>query len=89
MEGMIAMNKEVRNVVKSLRGFANPKSSFNVVYGKHLKVRWNMPNDIGDQVKVLICVGKTPSDHRWRRNLRQSLRRTFRERNISEDVGSI
>ena len=38
----IVMNKEVKGVVKSIREYSNPPSSFHVEVGSHIKVSWDM-----------------------------------------------
>ena len=80
------MHKEVRDAVKGLREYADPKSSFEVSYGNHVKVSWDMTNDDGERVTVQYFMGLTPSDWRWRLNHRQSLRKVFRENNITCEV---
>ena len=80
------MNKEVKDTVKGLRAYANPKSSFNVQKGKHIKISWDMNNDDGEPVNVLYVMSGSPSDYRWRLQHQQSLRRVFRENNITCEV---
>jgi hypothetical protein len=80
------MRKEVKTVLKGLQEYADPKSSFKVQKGNHLKVSWDMTNDNGEQVNVLYVMGCTPSDGRWKFNHRQSLRKVFRENNITCEV---
>ena len=80
------MHKDVRDAVKGLRQYADPKSSFDVSWGKHLKVSWDMTNNDGEQVNVLYVMSGSPSDGRWKSNHRQSLRKVFRENNISKEV---
>jgi len=80
------MHKDVRDTVKGLQRYADPKSSFDVSKGKHLKITWDMTNDDGEPVRVLCVMGVSPSDARWMLNHRQSLRRVFRENNITCDV---
>ena len=80
------MHREVKDTVKGLREYADPKSSFNVEHGKHLKISWDMINDDGERVNVLYVMGCTPSDYRWKLQHQQSLRKVFRENNISCEV---
>ena len=80
------MHKDVRDTVNGLQRYADPKSSFSVSQGKHIKVSWEMTNDDGERVNVLYVMSVTPSDARWILNHRQSLRRMFRENNITCDV---
>ena len=83
------MHKEEKDTVKGLREYADPKSSFNVEHGKHLKVTWDMTNDDGEPVSVLCIMAKSPSDWRWKHNHQRNLKRTFRELNISTEVTHI
>jgi hypothetical protein len=80
------MHKDVRDTVKGLKRYADPQSSFDVSTGKHIKVSWEMTNDDGEPVNVLLVMSVSPSDARWMLNHRQSLRRMFRENNITCDV---
>ena len=80
------LHKDVKDAVKGLRVYADPKSSFKVQKGNHLKISWDMTNDEGEQVNVLYVMGCTPSDARWKLQHQQSLRRVFRENNISCQV---
>ena len=83
------MHREVRDTVKGLREYADPKPSFKIEYGKHLKITWDMTNDDGESVTVQYFMGLTPSDYRWRQNHQKSLRKVFRQNNISTEVISI
>ena len=80
------MHKEVKDTVKGLRAYANPKSSFNVQKGKHIKISWEMTSDNGEPVNVLYVMSGSPSDARWKMQHRQSLRKVFRENNITCEV---
>jgi hypothetical protein len=46
------MRKDIKEVLRLLRQYADPPSSFSMVHRKHLRVSWNMTNDDGEKVTV-------------------------------------
>ena len=83
------MCKEVKNVLKGLRQYADPPSSFDIRCRKHFRVSWDMTNDDGEKVTVRTTIGSSPNGAFWMKNHKRQLKRTFRELNISTEVTHI
>ena len=83
------MRKDVKEVLRVLRQYADPPSSFSMVHRKHLRVSWNMTNDDGEKVTVSTTIANSPSDRNWRKHHTQQLKRRFTELNISKEVTHI
>ena len=83
------MSKEVNRVLRGLRQYADPPSSFNVHQNKHIKVKWEMLNDNGKRVTVTTVMGWTPRDCNWMKSHKKQLQHTFRELHISTEVNHI
>jgi hypothetical protein len=83
------MSKEVKSVLRGLRRYADPPSSFEIRCKKHFRVSWEMLDDDGMKVTVRTTIGWSPSDPYWRNSHKQQLRRRFNELNISTEVTHI
>ena len=83
------MHKEVKDVLKGLREYADPPSSFTMVQNNHLKLSWEMKNDNGEKVLVRSCLSVTPSDTNWMYSHKRSLRIEFNRLNITTDIDHI
>jgi len=81
--------KEIRTVLRGLRKFADPPSSFEKVQNKHIRVKLNMKNDSGETVTVRATIGSSSSDPSWFKNHKKQMERQFKEMNISEDIDYI
>ena len=76
--------KEVNQLIKKWKEYANPKSSFDLnVTKKHIKVEWFMKNENGEDIKIKRTLPKTPSDYRWVKTANADLKRLFREKRIN------
>ena len=78
--------KEIRTVLRGLRKFADPPSSFEMVQSRHIRVKWDMKNDSGETVTVRTIIGLSPSDPSWFKSHKKQMERKFKEMNISEDI---
>ena len=83
------MNKEVKIILRGLRQYADPPSSFTMVENNHIRVRWDMTNDNGDRVTVKDTLAGSASDVNWIHSHRRQLQRKFKELNISTEVNHI
>ena len=81
--------KEIRTVLRGLRKFADPPSSFEMVQNKHIRVKWDMKNDSGETVTLRATIGWSPSDPSWFKSHKKQMERKFKEMNISEDINYI
>ena len=86
------MRKDVRTVLKGLRNLADPPSSFEIVWSKHIKVKWDMNNDLGKRVTLKTTLGATPSSAHWFKEHKRVIHKNFRnsiypkESTMSEDL---
>jgi hypothetical protein len=83
------MRKEVKDVLRGLRQYADPPSSFSMVQNNHIRVRWDMTNDDGERVTVKDTISVTATDKNWIHSHRRQLQRKFKELNISTVVTHI
>ena len=83
------MQKEIRNVLRGLRGYADPPSSFTMVQRNHIRVSWDMTNDDGERVTIRTTIGSSPSDPYWMKSHKKQLQQRFKELNIPTEVNHI
>ena len=83
------MSKDIKRVLKGMKRYANPPSSYGFRLNKHYRVSWKMLNDNGEIVTVRTTIGSSPHGACWMRNHKTQLKRTFRELNISTEVNHI
>ena len=83
------MHKEVKSVLKGLRQYADPPSSFSMVQRNHIRVSWDMTNDDGERVTVKDTISGTARDTNWIHSHRKQLKRKFKDLNISTEVTHI
>jgi hypothetical protein len=83
------MRKEVKTVLRGLRQYADPPSSFSIVQRNHIRVSWDMTNDDGERVTVKDTLSGTPTDTNWIHSHRRQLQKKFNELKISTEVNHI
>ena len=79
----------MKSVLKGLRQYADPPSSFDIRCNKHFRVTWEMLNDDGDRVKVGVTLGVSPNKYFWKKTHKRQLQNRFNELNISTEVTHI
>ena len=76
------MKKEIKNEVKMIKEIALDNIVELIQKGNHLKVRWVMLNQCGEECVNQVSMGASPSCSRWAKNHRRNVRRQMRENNI-------
>lgn len=83
------MKKEVKTVLKSLKKYANPVSSFVVVQRNHIRVTFQMINDFGERVTIKTTLGVSPRDTSWTDSFKKQMTKKFAKLNISQEFAYI
>ena len=79
--------KQTRKIIKAMKAYADPPTSFVVIHNTHIKVSWTMLNDQGKKVRIIQVLSSSPRSLDYQIiSARKCLRRTFKQNNITQEV---
>ncbi len=84
---MTMKTKQTRKIIKAMKAYADPPTSFVVIHNTHIKVSWTMVNDQGKKVRIIQVLSSSPRSLDYHIiSARNCLRRTFKQNNITQEV---